>query len=156
MRPAPRPSEGRGAEAREVESEHTTEAGEWLADLHPRQMGCAQAVNQDERRLRRAVPFAIGNRTLEVDASQLRQVHERSVASVLRRAGAERSRDRGSMCRATEMPEPRLALKHLGKGTGMDWQSVRGRVFSQDRHTDSALHKRTGPLPWDPATGVDG
>ena len=27
------------------------------------------------------------------------------------------------------MPDARLALKPLGKGTGMDWQSVRGRFF---------------------------
>jgi hypothetical protein len=31
----------------------------------------------------------------------------------------------------------------------MNWQSVRGRLFSQDRHTDLALHRSTRPLPWD-------
>jgi hypothetical protein len=57
--------------------------------------------------------------------------------------------------RREEIPPARLVLKDLGIHIGMDWQSVRGRLFSQDRHTDLALHRSTRPLPWDLVTEAD-
>jgi len=48
-------------------------------------------------------------------------------------------------------PDGRLLFPEKGMHGWMAWLSVRGSLFSQDRHTASALHRWERPLPWDRA-----